>query len=151
MRRLAGVVLFLALFSACEPVDGDATVAVVTTTTAEATASTSTSSPTSTSTSSTTTTTVARPTTTAAPQRVPAATTVPVTQRVPTTTTVPVPKGGACDPNYAGACVPIDSDVDCAGGSGNGPSYTSAKNIQVIGSDIYGLDGNDNDGIGCES
>jgi G5 domain len=26
-----------------------------------------------------------------------------------------------CDPNYSGACVPIASDVDCAGGSGNGP------------------------------
>src|SRR5262249_2690692 len=28
-----------------------------------------------------------------------------------------------CDPNYSGACVPIASDVDCAGGSGNGPAY----------------------------
>lgn len=28
--------------------------------------------------------------------------------------------GGGCDPNYAGGCVPIDSDVDCPGGSGNG-------------------------------
>jgi resuscitation-promoting factor RpfB len=27
-----------------------------------------------------------------------------------------------CDPNYSGACVPIASDVDCAGGSGNGPA-----------------------------
>ena len=27
-----------------------------------------------------------------------------------------------CDPNYSG-CVPIASDVDCAGGSGNGPAY----------------------------
>lgn len=25
-----------------------------------------------------------------------------------------------CDPNYSGACVPIASDVDCAGGTGNG-------------------------------
>lgn len=24
---------------------------------------------------------------------------------------------GSCDPNYSGACVPIDSDVDCAAGS----------------------------------
>jgi uncharacterized protein YabE (DUF348 family) len=26
-----------------------------------------------------------------------------------------------CDRNYSGACVPVASDVDCAGGSGNGP------------------------------
>lgn len=30
---------------------------------------------------------------------------------------------GPCDSNYSRACVPVDSDVDCAGGSGNGPSY----------------------------
>jgi len=52
-----------------------------------------------------------------------------------------------CDPNYSG-CVPIASDVDCAGGSGNGPAYVAGP-VQVIGSDIYGLD-RDNDGIGCE-
>ena len=51
-----------------------------------------------------------------------------------------------CDPNYTG-CVPIDSDVDCAGGSGNGPSYTGP--VRVIGSDIYDLDGN-GDGEACE-
>jgi hypothetical protein len=65
------------------------------------------------------------------------------------TTTAAVTRGGGCDPNYSG-CVPIDSDVDCAGGDGNGPSYTSAKDIQVIGRDIYRLDA-DSDGIGCES
>ena len=27
-----------------------------------------------------------------------------------------------CDPNYD-PCVPVASDVDCAGGSGNGPAY----------------------------
>jgi uncharacterized protein YabE (DUF348 family) len=53
-----------------------------------------------------------------------------------------------CDPNYSGACVPIASDVDCAGGSGNGPAYVQGP-VQVIGTDIYGLD-SDNDGIGCE-
>ncbi|WP_368496841.1 G5 domain-containing protein [Herbiconiux sp. A18JL235] len=56
--------------------------------------------------------------------------------------------GGGCDPNYAGACVPIDSDVDCAGGSGNGPSYVRGP-VQVIGSDIYDLD-RDGDGIACD-
>jgi hypothetical protein len=53
-----------------------------------------------------------------------------------------------CDPNYAGACVPIDSDVDCAGGSGNGPSYVQGP-VRVVGSDIYDLD-RDGDGIGCD-
>jgi resuscitation-promoting factor RpfB len=53
-----------------------------------------------------------------------------------------------CDPNYSGACVPIASDVDCAGGSGNGPAYVQGP-VQVIGTDIYGLD-SDDDGIGCE-
>jgi flagellar biosynthesis GTPase FlhF len=53
-----------------------------------------------------------------------------------------------CDSNYAGACVPIASDVDCAGGSGNGPAYVRGP-VTVVGSDIYGLD-NDRDGVGCE-
>lgn len=53
-----------------------------------------------------------------------------------------------CDPNYSGACVPIASDVDCAGGSGNGPAYVQGP-VRVIGTDIYGLD-SDGDGIGCE-
>jgi hypothetical protein len=55
---------------------------------------------------------------------------------------------GQCDPNYADACVPIASDVDCAGGSGNGPAYVQGP-VRVIGTDIYRLD-NDGDGIGCE-
>ncbi len=53
-----------------------------------------------------------------------------------------------CDPNYSGACVPIASDVDCAGGSGNGPAYVSGP-VYVIGTDKYGLD-RDGDGVGCE-
>jgi hypothetical protein len=53
-----------------------------------------------------------------------------------------------CDPNYSGRCVPIASDVDCAGGSGNGPAYVRGP-VYVIGSDIYDLDRN-NDGVGCE-
>jgi len=44
--------------------------------------------------------------------------------------------------------VPIDSDVDCAGGSGNGPSYVKGP-VKVIGIDVYHLDA-DHDGIGCE-
>ncbi|WP_432886924.1 G5 domain-containing protein [Kribbella sp. CA-245084] len=52
-----------------------------------------------------------------------------------------------CDPNYSG-CVPIASDVDCSGGSGNGPEYVAGP-IEVIGTDIYRLD-SDHDGIACE-
>ena len=54
---------------------------------------------------------------------------------------------GQCDPNYA-PCVPIDSDVDCEGGRGDGPSYVSGP-VRVIGRDVYRLD-EDGDGIGCE-
>jgi hypothetical protein len=54
---------------------------------------------------------------------------------------------GKCDPNYD-PCVPIDSDVDCAGGGGNGPSYVRGP-VRVIRRDIYRLD-HDRDGIGCE-
>lgn len=55
----------------------------------------------------------------------------------------------SCDPNYSGACVPIASDVDCAGGSGNGPAYVKGP-VYVIGQDIYDLD-RDGNGIGCEN
>jgi len=75
-------------------------------------------------------------------------TTVTTVARVTTSTPA---AGGACHPSYAGACVPTGfSDVDCAGGSGNGPGYVSAKNFQVVGPDVYGLDA-DGDGIACES
>ena len=58
-----------------------------------------------------------------------------------------VAESSGCDPNYT-PCVPIDSDVDCSSGKGNGPSYARGP-VRVIGSDIYGLD-SDGDGIGCE-
>ena len=64
----------------------------------------------------------------------------------PPATTAPKPRS-QCDPNYSG-CVPVASDVDCLGGSGNGPAYVAGP-ISVIGTDIYGLD-NDKDGIACE-
>ena len=60
----------------------------------------------------------------------------------------PVVAKSSCDPNYTGACVPIDSDVDCAGGSGNGPSYVTGP-VRIVGSDIYDLD-RDGDGIACD-
>jgi hypothetical protein len=57
------------------------------------------------------------------------------------------PSSHVCDLNYSG-CVPVASDVDCAGGGGNGPEYVKGP-IRVIGRDIYHLDG-DGDGIACE-
>lgn len=53
-----------------------------------------------------------------------------------------------CDPNYTNVCVPVASDVDCAGGAGNGPAYVTGP-VHVIGNDIYELD-RDGDGIACE-
>jgi hypothetical protein len=70
-------------------------------------------------------------------------TTAPVTRVI----AVGTKKASQCDPNYSG-CVPIASDVDCAGGSGNGPAYVRGP-VQVIGTDIYDLD-SDNDGVACE-
>ena len=93
-------------------------------------------------------TTTAAPTTTRPPTTKPPTTKRPTTA-APATTAALKPLASGCDPNYAGACVPIASDVDCAGGSGNGPAYVQGP-VRVVGTDIYGLDGNDNDGIGCE-
>lgn len=62
---------------------------------------------------------------------------------------VSIPNDSICDPNYSGACVPIASDVDCAGGSGNGPSYVKGP-VYVIGRDIYQLD-RDGNGVACEN
>jgi hypothetical protein len=59
----------------------------------------------------------------------------------------PEPTGSGCDPNYSG-CVPIASDVDCAGGTGNGPAYVKGP-VHVVKTDIYGLDA-DHDGTACE-
>ncbi len=61
----------------------------------------------------------------------------------------PAAPAGNCDSNYADACVPIASDVDCAGGSGNGPAYFGGV-ARVVGSDIYELD-RDGDGYACET
>jgi hypothetical protein len=80
-----------------------------------------------------TTATTAAPTTTAPPPPPP-----------PPTTAAPASN---CTPGYD-PCVPQASDVDCAGGSGNGPEYVSGP-VRVTGSDPYGLDA-DGDGLGCE-
>ena len=62
-----------------------------------------------------------------------------------TSTSPPTPSpasGGACDPNYAGFCVPIVAyDLDCA---------DIRHRVTVVGVDIHGFD-SDHDGIGCDS
>ncbi len=56
----------------------------------------------------------------------------------------------SCHPAYSGACVPIASDVDCAGGSGNGPAYVRGPvYVKKRGVDPYDLD-RDGDGVACE-
>jgi resuscitation-promoting factor RpfB len=54
-----------------------------------------------------------------------------------------------CDDNYSGACVPVASDVDCAGGDGDGPAYADGP-VRIVGSDVYDLD-RDGDGVACDS
>jgi hypothetical protein len=55
----------------------------------------------------------------------------------------PAPTPSTCDSNYSGGCVPIVSyDLDC-------PDI--GFSVVVVGSDPHGFDGNDNDGLGCES
>lgn len=114
--------------------------APTTTTTAKVVAPpTSTTTPATTTTTTTTTTTppaVAQPKPQPQPQ--------PKPQPQPAPAPPPQPK---CDPNYSG-CVPIASDVDCAGGSGDGPAYVAGP-VRVVGSDIYRLD-SDKDGVACE-
>jgi hypothetical protein len=68
-------------------------------------------------------------------------------QSVPGLGTQAIAQG--CHPSYVGVCIaPGNSDVDCAGGSGNGPRYARGP-FRVVGFDQYRLD-RDRDGIGCE-
>jgi hypothetical protein len=53
-----------------------------------------------------------------------------------------------CVPGYS-PCITPGPDVDCAGGEGDGPRFVEGP-VTVTGSDPYGLDGYDNDGVGCE-
>jgi endonuclease YncB( thermonuclease family) len=88
---------------------------------------------------------------TAAPVPLVAAPTTRATVARPVTTTTKAPAAGGCHPSYTGACVPAGvSDVDCAGGSGDGPAYVSTKRFSVVGPDVYRLD-SDGDGVACES
>ena len=55
--------------------------------------------------------------------------------------------GARCTPGYT-PCIRPGPDVDCRGGSGNGPRYVDGP-VRVTGSDPYGLD-SDGNGVGCE-
>ncbi|POH69925.1 hypothetical protein E3O57_14520 [Cryobacterium sp. TMN-39-2] len=61
----------------------------------------------------------------------------------------PAPESNGCDSNYADVCVPVASDVDCAGGSGNGPAYVDGP-LRIVGSDVFDLN-RDGDGIACDA
>ena len=90
----------------------------------------------------------ASPTPSVSPTPSPVASTTPTPTPVVTSTLV----AAQCHPAYAGVCIdPAASDVDCAGGGGDGPAYTTAINFQLvdIANDPYGLD-RDHDGQGCD-
>ena len=54
----------------------------------------------------------------------------------------PAPTDGPCDPNYAGACVPVvPYDLDCA---------DIGRPVTIVGTDVHNLDG-DGNGRGCEA
>ena len=101
--------------------------------TASKTTSTSISTTTSTSTTTTSTTTTM------------VATTVPRTRTTspPATQVRPQERQGNCSPSYPDFCIPpAPPDLDCADVSG--------KRFTVLPPDPHGLDGNDDDGVGCE-
>ena len=126
--------------------DGEAT-----TTTTEAERTTTTEKKATTTTEAPTTTTTEAPTTTTAPPPPPPPTTTttaapPPPPPPPVVQPPPAARSGGCHPSYT-PCVPIASDVDCAGGEGDGPEYVGF--VTVIGYDEYDLD-RDGDGVGCE-
>jgi hypothetical protein len=142
----AALLVIVAVTSGCgaEKVEMSAS-GVEQTTTTEHVASTAVT----TTTTAASTSTTAAPTTTLAPSTTLAPTTTlpaPTTTAAPPTTAAPAPAGN-CHPSYD-PCVPYASDVDCAGGTGNGPAYTGP--VRVIGPDEYDLD-RDGDGFACDS
>jgi hypothetical protein len=67
---------------------------------------------------------------------------------VPDTDSAPDGGGGGGDCQGYDPCIPPGADVDCAGGSGDGPRYVEGP-VEVTGSDPYDLD-RDGDGVGCD-
>jgi hypothetical protein len=56
--------------------------------------------------------------------------------------------GGGEDCQGYDPCITPGADVDCAGGSGNGPRYANGP-VYVDGADPYDLD-RDGNGVGCD-
>ena len=56
--------------------------------------------------------------------------------------------GNRCNANYTGLCLPLEEDVDCLPGDGDGPWFVDQV-VVVAGQDEFGLD-DDGDGFGCE-
>jgi hypothetical protein len=88
------------------------------------------------------------PSPTPMPTSVPTAVPTPVPTAVPTPVPTPVPTVAPpvanCDPAYPTVCIPPPPpDLDCG--------EISFRNFTVLPPDPHGFDGNDNDGIGCES
>jgi micrococcal nuclease len=48
-----------------------------------------------------------------------------------------------CHPSYPGVCIPPPPDLDCPD--------VPYRNFTVLPPDPHGFDGNDNDGVGCET
>ena len=92
-----------------------------------------------------TTTTTSTTTTTAAPTTTTTASTTTTTAAP--TTVAPAAVAPIRDCQGYNPCIEPGPDVDCAGGSGNGPRYSGP--VSVTGSDPYDLD-RDGDGRGCE-
>jgi hypothetical protein len=109
----------------------------------------STSAPATPSTTSTSTTTAPPTTTTVAPTTTTIAPTTTTAVRV-VTTQAPVAPVQQCTPGYS-PCIAPGGDVDCAGGTGNGPRYVAGPiSVDQAFGDIYDLDG-DGNGVGCQS
>jgi hypothetical protein len=139
-----GIAVGAASGSSSSPKKATTTATVVTTTTRAATTTTTRALTTTTKKPVLTTTTRAATTTTAKP----APTTTTMKVLAPTVTQPPAtPAPTNCTPGYD-PCIPPGPDVDCAGGSGNGPRYVQGP-VRVTGPDTYGLD-RDGNGIGCE-
>jgi hypothetical protein len=90
---------------------------------------------------------VTQPPVTQPPVTQPPVTQPPVTQPPMRLPSVTQPPASNCTPGYD-PCIPPGPDVDCAGGTGNGPRYVQGP-VRVTGPDIYGLD-RDGNGIGCQ-
>ncbi len=69
---------------------------------------------------------------------------VPVPIPAPAPTAAPTTASGGCDPSYPTVCIPpAPPDLDCG--------EITFRRFVVRPPDPHGLDGRDNDGIGCES